>query len=157
MQLFFRTGRRYRAATPQDILDAAAAVTTERERGVVIGSPVDASALCRSLCGAYDHERFGVVWLDNRHRVLHAEAIFRGTIDGAVVYPRVMVQRALELNAAAVIVSHNHPSGVAEPSGDDVRITKRLRDALALVDIRLLDHLVIAGDDVVSLAAKGVL
>jgi DNA repair protein RadC len=105
----------------------------------------------------YPYEVFAVLFLDNRHRVLAFEELFRGTIDGASVHPREVVRRALQLNAAAVILSHNHPSGVAEPSQSDQRITTRLREALALVDIRVLDHLVIGDGNCCSLAQLGLL
>ncbi|HUH39023.1 MAG TPA: JAB domain-containing protein, partial [Spongiibacteraceae bacterium] len=94
-------------------------------------------------------------FLDNQHRVLSAEALFHGTVDAAAVYPREVVKRALALNAAALIVAHNHPSGVAEPSQSDRHITARLREALQLVDIRLLDHFVVAGHECLSLAERG--
>ena len=92
--------------------------------------------------------------LDNRHRVITVRELFRGTIDGASVYPREVVKQALSDNAAAVIFAHNHPSGVSEPSESDIRITKRLKQALALVDIRVLDH-VIVGDKTTCLSEQG--
>ena len=103
------------------------------------------------------HEVFAVLFLDTRHRVITYEEMFRGTIDGASVHPREVVQRALECNAAAVILAHNHPSGVAEPSRADRQITLRLRDALALVDVRVLDHLVVGDTECCSLAERGLL
>jgi DNA repair protein RadC len=102
-------------------------------------------------------ENFGAVFLDNRHRVLCFEEMFQGTIDGAQVHPRVVVQRALEANAAAVILYHNHPSGVAEPSKADENITSRLKDTLSLVDVRVLDHFVVGAEDVTSFAELGLL
>lgn len=101
------------------------------------------------------HEVFCVLLLDTRHRVIRFEELFKGTIDAAHVHPRVVVERAFTARAAAVILAHNHPSGVAEPSGADLAITRRLRDALALVDIRLLDHLIIGDGEIVSLAERG--
>jgi DNA repair protein RadC len=95
--------------------------------------------------------------LDNRHRIIADEELFQGTIDGASVHPRIVVQRALEVNAAAVILYHNHPSGVAEPSSADENITLRLKDALALVDIRVLDHFVVSAAESTSFAEKGIL
>ncbi len=97
------------------------------------------------------------MFLDNRHRVLCFEEMFQGTIDGAQVHPRVVVQRALEANAAAVILYHNHPSGVAEPSKADENITRRLKDALSLVDVRVPDHFVVGAEDVTSFAERGLL
>jgi DNA repair protein RadC len=102
-----------------------------------------------------DHEVFCCLYLDNRHRLLGFEELFRGTIDGASVHPREVVKRALTRRAAAVILVHNHPSGVAEPSQADEVITARLRDALALVDIRVVDHLIVGDGICVSLAERG--
>ena len=101
------------------------------------------------------HEVFACLFLDNRHRVIAFEELFRGTIDGASVHPREVVKHALHHNAAALILAHNHPSGVAEPSRADVQITRRLVAALGLVDIRVLDHLVIGDTEAVSLAESG--
>lgn len=102
-------------------------------------------------------EVFAVMYLNNQHQLLCYEPLFYGTIDGAAVYPREIARRALELHAAALIVAHNHPSGVAEPSDADIRITRRIRDALALLDMRLLDHCVVAGPEVISLAERGLI
>ncbi len=105
----------------------------------------------------YQQEVFACLFLDNRHRVILFEELFRGTIDGASVHPREVVRRALQHNAAAVILAHNHPSGVAEPSRADIQLTRRLTDALALVDIRVLDHFVIGEGDGTSFAERGLL
>lgn len=102
-------------------------------------------------------ETFGVLFLDNRHRTLHTEELFHGTLDGCSVFPRVVVQRALEVNAAAVVFYHNHPSGSPEPSRADEALTRRLRDALATVDIRVLDHIVVGAQGDVSFAERGLL
>ena len=103
------------------------------------------------------HEVFACLFLDNRHRVIVLEEMFRGTIDSASVYPREVVKRALELNAAAVILAHNHPSGDPQPSAADRSITERIRAALQLVDIRLLDHLVVGDSECLSFAERGFL
>lgn len=103
------------------------------------------------------HEVFACLFLDNRHRVIAFEELFRGTIDGASVHPREVVRRVLHFNAAAVILAHNHPSGVTEPSRADVRLTRRLVDALALVDVRVLDHFIVGDGDGVSLAERGLI
>lgn len=112
--------------------------------------------LCAQLRGEC-REVFAALYLDNQHALIAYEPLFYGTIDGAAVYPREIARRALELHAAAIIVAHNHPSGVAEPSDADVRITGRIRQALGLLDIRLLDHCIVAGSEVVSLAEQGLL
>jgi DNA repair protein RadC len=98
-----------------------------------------------------------ILFLDNRNRVIECVEMFRGTIDGATVHPREVVKEALGRNAAAVIFAHNHPSGVAEPSQADELITRRLKEALSLVDIRVLDHLVVGGNVVTSFAEQGLL
>ena len=102
-------------------------------------------------------EVFGALFLDNRHRTLRMEELFQGTLDGCSVYPRVVVQRALEVNAAAVVFYHNHPSGTPEPSRADEFLTQRLKSALALIDIRVLDHFVVGADGDVSFAESGLL
>lgn len=103
------------------------------------------------------HEVFAVIYLDNRNRTIKYSELFRGTIDGATVHAREVVKEALACNAAAVILAHNHPSGVAEPSQADELITRRLKDALAVVDIRVLDHLVVGDGCVESFAERGLL
>lgn len=103
------------------------------------------------------HEVFALLLLDNQHRVVHFEPLFRGTLDGASVYPREVVKLVLRYNAAAVILAHNHPSGVAEPSPADREITQRLKQALALIDVRILDHFIIGDGKPVSLAQRGML
>lgn len=104
-----------------------------------------------------EHEVFCCLYLDNRHRLIHYEPLFRGTIDGASVHPREIVKQALGWNSAAVIVAHNHPSGIPEPSQADEWITQRIKAALALVDIRLLDHIVVGDGSSVSFAERGLL
>ena len=123
--------------------------------GEPLRCPADTGAFLKARMQHLDHERFCCLFLDNRHRVICFEELFRGTIDGTSVYPREVVKEALSVNAAAVILAHNHPSGVAEPSQADERITRRLKAALELVDIRLLDHLVVGDGQVVSLASRG--
>jgi DNA repair protein RadC len=147
-----------RPATPDEILAAARTVLSHRiRRGVTLDSPIATRQyLCLKL-GAREHEVFTVLLLDNRHRLIECLEMFRGTIDGASVHPREVVKEALRSNAAAVILAHNHPSGVAEPSQADELITRRLREALEMVDIRVLDHLIIAGGDIVSFAERGLI
>ena len=126
------------------------------QRGDALCSPADTRQYLAGQLREYSHEVFAVLFLDQRHRVICFEELFTGTIDGASVYPREVVKRALSHNAAAVILSHNHPSGVAEPSQSDVQITRRLKDALGLIDVRVIDHFIV-GDEVVSFAERGLL
>jgi len=126
------------------------------QRGDALCSPDDTRHYLITELQACPHEVFACLFLDNRNRVLTFEKMFYGTIDGASVYPREVVRRAIDNNAAAVIFAHNHPSGVAEPSSADKQITQRLKDALALIDVRVLDHMII-GDEVVSFAERGLL
>jgi len=125
--------------------------------GEAIRSPSDTEAYLQARIRHLGHELFCCLYLDNRHRVLRFDEMFRGTIDGTSVYPREVVKEALATNAAAVILAHNHPSGVAEPSQADERITRRLKAALELVDIRLLDHLIIGDGETTSMASRGLL
>ena len=104
-----------------------------------------------------EREVFSILFLDNHHRVIAFEEMFQGTISSASVYPREVVKRALKLNAAAVILSHNHPSGDPEPSQSDIKITDRLCKALALLDIRVLDHIIVGGSKTISMADRGML
>ena len=120
-----------------------------------ITSPAHTSRYVVARLRGRANEVFAAVFLDNRHRVIAFEELFHGTVDGASVHPRVVARRALAHNAAALIACHNHPSGVAEPSRADRAITARLRDALALVDVRLLDHFVVGDGEVVSFAERG--
>jgi DNA repair protein RadC len=125
--------------------------------GESIRSPADTEGYLQARMRHLDHELFCCLFLDNRHRVLSFNELFRGTIDGTSVYPREVVKEALAVNAAAVILAHNHPSGVAEPSQADERITRRLKSALELVDIRLLDHLIVGDGRTTSLASRGLI
>jgi DNA repair protein RadC len=122
-----------------------------------IENPRDSGDYLRARMVHLRHEVFACLFLDTRHRVLAYEELFRGTIDGASVYPREVVRACLRHHASAVILAHNHPSGIAEPSAADVELTRTLVDALALMDIRVLDHLVIGHGNPVSLAERGLL
>jgi DNA repair protein RadC len=132
-------------------------LAARHQPGTVLSSPQDTRLYLRLQLGKRKAEVFGVLFLDNRHRVLRFEEMLQGTIDGASVHPRVIVQRALEVNAAAVILCHNHPSGVAEPSRADGMLTKCLKDTLALVDIRVLDHFVVSMAEAVSFTERGLI
>ena len=101
------------------------------------------------------HESFRALFLNSQHGLIHSQELFRGTIDGAAVYPREVVKLALHWNAAAILFAHNHPSGIAEPSMADQNITEKLKSALSLVDIRVLDHIIVGGDTTVSFAERG--
>lgn len=128
---------------------------------LVRGPTLDSSRATSEFLRAYFlgqlYESFVTVFMDNQHRVIQIEEMFRGTIDGSMVHPREVVRAALRWNAAALIFAHNHPSGVAEPSNADLSITRRLKNALALVDVRVLDHLVIGSEETTSLAERGML
>lgn len=125
------------------------------QRGVALTDPLAAGRYFAQRLRARGHEVFAALFLDTRHRTLAFEELFQGTVDGAEVHPREVVRRALAHNAAAVIIGHNHPSGCPEPSAADHSITSRLKQALALVDVRLLDHFVVGDGAPVSLAARG--
>ena len=129
----------------------------EMQAGPPLANPRATRDYLRSRLRDRDHEVFCCLFLDNRHRVIAFDEVFRGTIDGASVHPRDVVKLALARNAAAVILAHNHPSGIAEPSQADEMITGRLRDALGLVDIRVLDHIVVGDGACVSFAERGLL
>jgi DNA repair protein RadC len=122
-----------------------------------LGNPRDSGDFLRARLRHLPYEVFGCLYLDNRHRVLGFEELFRGTIDGANVHPREVVRACLQRNACAVIFAHNHPSGVAEPSAADRTITLELRNALQLIGVRVLDHLIIGSGEPVSMAARGLL
>jgi DNA repair protein RadC len=156
--LYVRDSSGFREADPAHVLDRAQALLAQRYR---VGSPVLTSpALTREFLrfhlGTSEHEIFGVLHLDSRHRLIAVENLFRGTINGASVHPREVVKAALTHNAAALVLFHNHPSGESMPSAADELITRRLKEALALVDIRVLDHMIIA-ESIYSFAESGLL
>lgn len=125
------------------------------QRGPAMLNPRDSADYLKARLRDYPYEVFAALFLDARHRPIACEELFRGSIDGTTVHPREVVRRALAHNAAAVILAHNHPSGLTDPSDADRLITRRVQEALALVDVRVLDHLVIGDGDPVSLAAHG--
>mgnify|MGYP001816340936 CR=1 FL=1 len=150
----------YQPAAPEQIITMARQIIADRLQryaNVVATSPADVKRYLQLQLADKEREIFAAMFLDTRHRLISFEMLFFGTIDGASIHPREVVKAALKCNAAAVIFSHNHPSGVAEPSQADIQITKKLKDALALVDVRVLDHIVVAADECVSLAQQGVL
>ena len=127
------------------------------ERGISLENPEQTKAYLVSQLREYQHEVFACLFLDNRHRIIQFDKLFQGTINGASVHPREVVKQALSHNAAAVILAHNHPSGVAEPSQADQQITQLLKQALDLVDVRVLDHIIVGDGETVSLAERGML
>lgn len=142
----------------QAVLEIARRALRERlDRGSALNSPQAVRDYLRLMLQDRPHEVFGVVFLDAQNRVLAVEELFRGTLTQTSVYPREVVKRALAHNAAAAIFAHNHPSGVAEPSRSDEALTIALRQALALVDVRVLDHFVIGGGMAMSFAERGLL
>jgi DNA repair protein RadC len=151
-------GNKLREASSNEIVAAARDIMSRKlRRGASMTSPKLVKDFLSLKLGSLEHETFCVMLLDKRHRLIEYVELFRGTVDGASVHPREVVKLALAKNAAAVLCAHPHPSGVAEPSQADELITQRLRDALALVDIRVLDHLIIAGGEVLSMAEKGMI
>ncbi|EJC0214707.1 DNA repair protein RadC, partial [Salmonella enterica] len=126
-----------------------------REPGAAFTSTQAARDWLRLQLSTLEREEFIVLWLDNQHRLIAHETLFRGTISHTEVHPREVVKSGLKHNAAAALVAHCHPSGLAEPSNADRQVTTRIQQALGLVDIRLLDHLVVGGMDIVSFAERG--
>lgn len=152
------SGRYAIARRPQIKAAAAELLAYELERGSAMTRPDEVRDFLRLHLTDLEHELFCMMVLDNRNRLIEFVTLFRGTIDGASVYPREVVKEVLTRNGAAIIFAHNHPSGVAEPSDADIKITKRLQDALNLIDVRTLDHFVIGSKGVVtSLAERGML
>lgn len=153
-----QTNGRYRVAHPSAVTAAASEVMQQEfRRGPVLNSPDTVRRFLRARMAYLEHEIFGMIVVDNRNRVIDYKDLFRGTIDGSSVHPREVVKEVLALNGAAVILAHNHPSGSPEPSQADEVITRRLKSALALLDIRVLDHLVVTRDSCVSFAERGLL
>ena len=156
--LFVRDKARYAPAEPEQVLAAAQQIVDARfVRGASFKDPAIACAFFRDKLGHLEREVFAAVMLDTRHRLIEYAEMFRGTIDSAEVHPREVVKAALRQNAAAVIISHNHPSGNPEPSSADKMLTQRLKEALALVDVRTLDHIIVAGGSTISFAERGLI
>lgn len=157
--LMVRDGRgRYRPATAEQILEAARqAIEHKIARGDSFTSPAAVKEYLRAKLAGFEYEVFAVLFLDTQHRLIEYAELFHGTIDSAVVHPREVLKATLRHNAAAVIVSHNHPSGNPEPSQADTTLTRQLKEALALVDVRILDHIIVAGTDTTSFAERGLL
>ncbi|MFA9385217.1 MAG: DNA repair protein RadC [Vibrio cyclitrophicus] len=145
----------FKTSELNELLERAAEALAEKyKREGTFTNPTNVKEYLKLKLGAHDREVFAVMFLDNQHQLISFEELFFGTIDAASIYPREVLKAALNHNAAAVVFAHNHPSGVAEPSQADRCITQRLVDALKLVDIRVLDHIVV-GENCVSFAEKG--
>jgi DNA repair protein RadC len=158
---FDRTIRRYLVTAPlteRDIIDQAKRILAARiSRSHPLSNPSLVRDYLATEFSGLGHEVFAVLFLDNRHRLIAFRPMFHGTINGCAVYPREIARAALRYNAAAVIFTHNHPSGVAEPSRADELLTTRLKEALSILDVQVLDHLVVGGTTVVSIAERGLL
>src|SRR3984885_4359070 len=146
----------FRPATIEEIMTGARqALALRVRRGTDLSSPQRARDYLMTRLAEREHEVFTVIYLDNRHRLIACQELFRGTLDGASVHPRIVVKEALRHNAAALIISHNHPSGQVDPSQADEHITSRLKAALELIDVRLVDHIITAGGSSLSMADRG--
>ena len=144
--------------TNDDIMAMALKLVSRRlAKRRSLKNPDEVRAHLSVKMGTVEHEEFSIIFLNNKNCVLSFETLFRGTIDGASVYPREVVKMTLKFNAAAVVLVHNHPSGDPKPSQSDIRITKRLKEALGLIDVRVLDHFIVGGGHVVSMAEEGLL
>ena len=155
--LYVRTRtKRYKVANADDIVEAARVVAGRRmQRGASFANPLDSRRYFQDKLGGIEREVFAVAYLDTRHRLIEYMELFHGTIDGAEVHPREVVRQAIRCNAAAVIVAHNHPSGTTDPSLADRAVSARLKQALGLVDVRLLDHVIVGGANTTSMATIG--
>ena len=148
----------YRPANADEVLQAAQRVLAGQMRGCeALTSPQVVRDFLRVKLGALEHEVFAVIHLDAQNRVIEYVEMFRGTVSQTSVYPREVVKEALVRNSAALLLVHNHPSGVAEPSRADETLTQTLKSVLALVDVRVLDHLIVAGSAILSFAERGLL
>jgi DNA repair protein RadC len=146
----------YRPARADEVLQQARRVLSHRvRRGASMSSPQAVKDYLGVQIGMLEYEVFCVLFLDAQHRIIELKQMFRGTVTQTSVYPREVVKAALSLNAVALILAHNHPSGAAEPSRADEYLTQTLKAALALVDVRVLDHFVVAGADCVSFSERG--
>lgn len=142
----------------EEILAAAASILEERAATYAtdaVSSPEIARNIACHRLGALEHEVFAVFWLDVQNRLIEFEQVFRGTLSQTSVYPRELAKSALKRNAAAAILAHNHPSGTLEPSGADQALTRIIKETLALVDVRVLDHLIVSGNRTKSMAEMG--
>jgi DNA repair protein RadC len=140
------------------VLNLAQKIARNRLRRVSIHCVADLKSYLRNVYYGSPNEMFGILWLDTKHNVIEFDqSLFNGTIDGAAVYPRVVVREALRHNASACFLTHNHPSGSSIPSQADIALTRRLKESLALIDVQVLDHMVCGAEDVTSLAERGLM
>jgi DNA repair protein RadC len=142
-----------------EVIDRAIAILDShlKEKGILFDSPEAVRSFLRLQLEREEHEVFGVLFLDTKHRMIEFARMFEGTINAAAVYPREVVKKGLQLNSAAVVICHNHPSGDSTPSSADRHLTVRLKDALALVEIRLLDHFVVGHGEMTSFSEMGLI
>ena len=148
----------YRCAKADEIIETALALVEERHRsGTTLSAPRAAREYLALRLGSVEHEIFACIFLEAQNRIIEYVELFRGTVTQTAVYPREVVKEALRRNAVALILVHNHPSGIGEPSRADEHLTQTLKDALALVDVRVLDHLIVGGTGLTSLAERGLL
>lgn len=155
--MYVQTAMGMREATIREVREHLAEYEWAMVKDTSLESPDEVRAFLVARLGDLEAEVFSAIYLDNRHRVIAFEELFRGTIDGASVWPREVVRAVMRHNAAAVIFAHNHPSGVSEPSAADTRITQRLREALKLIDVRVLDHIVVGLSESTSMAEQGLI
>ena len=149
------TAARQKLATAWELMQRV--IAEELHTGPIFDSPTAVRNYLKLFYAGRDYESFVVLFLDNGYRLIVVEELFRGTLSQTSVYPREIVKQALKLNAAAVMLAHNHPSGAAEPSRADEYLTQTLKQALALVDVRVVDHMVVGGDQTTSFAERGML
>ena len=160
MQFYVKESRgKYRIASETEIKNSALMSLEEKVKsdGYVFGSPDAASGFLCLKIGDLPHEVFGVIFMDSQHKMIEYREMFRGTISQTSVYPREIAKEGLLLNAATVILAHNHPSGNLQPSNADLNLTRKLKETLDLVDIRILDHFIVAGSQYFSMAEKGLM
>jgi len=157
MQLFIKCGSRYKPASKSLITEAAASYAETDISSEKFTDYSKAINYLRPIMGKLEYESFGVLFLDSQHKIIEFKTLFRGTIDQASVYPREIVKHALNVNSAAVILTHNHPSGDSTPSSADRQITMTIKDALNFVDVRTLDHIIFGDPTITAFSELGYL
>ena len=157
MKLYIKLGARYKEASADMVQEAVGAYLDNSITGEELTTPAQSITFLQTRLGLLEREHFCILFLDTRNRVIEFNPMFKGTINKTNVHPREVIKRALALNCSAVILAHNHPSGRCEPSEPDKRITQLLKEALEIVDIRLLDHFIVSGTDYTSMAERGLI